>query len=69
VSGIDGNTKLDRRATLEFILDAWDKLPELRLGQLIDCACCDGGKPSSLFYMSNSTLVEKCNALAEGLAK
>lgn len=52
-----------KRNVMERILKAWEKSPELRLGQLIESSM-DSNRVS-LFYEEDLTLTEKIEAFAE----
>jgi len=50
------NTPEEKKKIITELLEAWLKVPELRLGQLIECA-----KPKSLddiFYIEDETLIK-----------
>jgi len=48
-----------KRAVIERLYAAWIALPDLRLGQLIECAC---DKRPDLFYVEDEDLVADAEA-------
>lgn len=59
----------DKRQIIERILAAWEKVPELRLGQFLECVkndLSDWPTSKDLFFIADERLVKACEEFVRG---